>query len=72
MAKKSKDTAKKPKGRQAGTQLRSFVFTGDKIGGDDPESIEVFGYVFKLNGKAVKVAAPVAEKLSNHSHFTEK
>lgn len=67
-----KKVAKKPKGRQAGTKLRSFVFTGDAIGGDNPASITMFGHTFKLNGAAVKVSAPVAQSIENNRHFTEK
>ena len=67
-----KKVAKKPKGRQAGTSLRSFVFTGDKIGGCDPESIVFFGYTFELNGKAIKVSAETAKAIENNRHFTEK
>lgn len=68
----AKKVAKKPKGRQVGTKLRSFVFTGDKVGGDDPDKIFMYGYMFKLDGKAVKVNADTADKLTGNTHFTEK
>lgn len=51
---------------------KGFVFTGDRIGGCDPEWIEVHGYLFGLNGRAVEVSDEVAAKLRTHSHFTEK
>jgi hypothetical protein len=68
----AKKVAQKPKGRQVGTKLRSFVFTGDKVGGFDPAYCEMHGYLFKLNGRAVKVTAEAAVKLATHSHMTEK
>ena len=61
----SKKVVKKP-------ALRSFVFTGDPVGGDDPSEIVVFDKLFVLNGKAVEVPDNHAEKLAKHSHFTEK
>jgi len=70
--KAAKKVATKPKGRQAGTKLRSFVFCGDKVGGGNPDKIFMYGYMFKLDGKAVKVNADTAEKLTGNGHFTEK
>ena len=52
--------------------LRGFVFTGDpKTDGTDPASINIYGYVFELNGKPVKVAAEAANKFAANTHFTE-
>ena len=67
-----KTVAKKPRGRQAGTELRGFVFTGDPGGGGDPLYCDACGYLFKLNGKALKVNAEAAARLQNNSHFTEQ
>ena len=66
----AKKVAVKPAGRPVGTKLKSFVFVGNGL--DDPESIVMSGYAFKLNGKATKVSAEAAEKLSTNSHFREK
>ena len=51
---------------------KDFIFTGDKVGGCDPDYCTVFGYLFKLNGRAVTVKPEIAAKLATHSHFTEK
>lgn len=64
--------AKKAKGRPS-EAMRRFVFTGDpKHPGTDPENTTFMGYDFKLNGKDIPVRKEAAEKLSGHSHFTEK
>ena len=71
MAKKKVTKKVAKKGRPEGTTLRSFVFTGDKIGGYDPPTIWMCGYNFELNGKPVKVNADVANSIMNNRHFTE-
>jgi len=58
-----KKVARKPK-------ARSFVFVGN--GSDDPGSISMMGYDFKLNGKAVKVSDNDAAKFVGNTHFAEK
>ena len=47
-----------------------FVFVGN--GNSDPQTIEILGTIFKLNGTPVVVAESIAAKLRTHSHFTEK
>ena len=47
-----------------------FVFVGN--GNSDPQTIELYGTIFKLNGTPVTVAESIAAKLRTHSHFTEK
>jgi hypothetical protein len=51
---------------------RGFVYTGDKVGGDDPQFCKVFNIPFELNGKVMYVPEEVAVRLAKHSHFTEK
>ena len=67
MKKASKKVTKKAAVKKSG-----FVFTGDKIGGDNPAWCDLYGYSFKLNGAAIKVSDEVAAKLRTHSHFTEQ
>ena len=56
-----KTVAKKP-------AFPKFVFIGN--GDNDPEQVNPYGYVFKLNGPAVEVRdKAVAAKLANNSHF---
>ena len=70
---KVKKVAKKRAAKKTAKKVEnSFVFTGDKIGGDDPAWCRIHGYSFKLNGAAIKVSDDVAAKLRTHSHFTEK
>lgn len=63
------------------SELRSFTFTGDprvvkdingvRMDMNDPNSIKMHGYIFPLKAYAVEVTEDVANKLANHSHFTE-
>ena len=54
------------------TDFRDFVFTGDpNAPGEDPAWIEMHGYMFGLNGRAITVVPDIAKKLAIHSHFTE-
>lgn len=72
MAKKAKKKVLK-KGRPEGSALRGFVFTGDpRTEGSDPASISMSGYVFKLDGKSVKVSNEAAVRFAKNTHFTEK
>ena len=74
MKKAKKKVAKKAvkkQGRQVGTVLRSFVFTGDPKG-DNPEYCSACGYLFTLNGRTIKVSSEAAERLCKNNHFTEK
>ena len=49
---------------------KSFVFTGDPVNGQDPDSIVMFSYRFTLNGDPVGVSDELAARLINNSHFT--
>ena len=50
---------------------RKFIFTGDPVGGCDPDFCQMHGLLFKLNGAGVPVSDEIAAKLATHSHFTE-
>ena len=67
-----KKTVRKKVAKKVAPKLRSFVFTGDKIGGHDPSHIWMLGYNFELNGKPVQVDDHAARSLQNNRHFTEK
>lgn len=66
MAKKK--ASKKKVAKKVAPKYPKFVFVGN--GDNDPDEIVMYGFVFKLNGKAVEVAdKQVAAKLKNNSHF---
>ena len=48
---------------------RGFVFVGN--GNSDPQTIEILGTIFKLNGTPVVVDESIAAKLRRHTHFVE-
>ena len=66
-----KKTAKKKVAKKV-NKGRGFVFTGDKIGGCDPASIEMYGITFELNGAVRYIPDEIAVKIENNRHFTEK
>ena len=69
----TKKKVAKKKGRQAGSNLRSFVFIGDpSCDGHGPASTNACGYIFEKNGKPVSVSADAARRISGNTHFTEK
>jgi len=58
---------------EVNSDYRDFVYTGDpNAPGEDPLYASTFGYLWKLNGKAITVKPEHAVKLALHSHFTEK
>ena len=54
------------------SDFKDFVFTGDPSApGEDPPYLPCYGYMFKLNGRAITVKPEVAVKLAICNHFTE-
>ncbi len=49
--------------------MRKFRFVGN--GNSDPETLDWFGYKFRLNGDGVAVDERLAFLLESNSHFRE-
>ena len=66
-----KKVAKKKAAKKVVNKGRGFVFTGDKVGGDDPASIKMYGITFELNGAPRFIPDEIAVLIENNGHFTE-
>jgi hypothetical protein len=57
---------------EVNSDYREFVYTGDpNAPGTDPEYSSMYGYLWKLNGRAITVKPEHAIRLATNTHFTE-